>query len=255
MIQPPQSARKASQSEYSAALIVIGNEILSGRTQDQNINWIACKLAEKGIRFSEVRIVPDIAERVVSAVRELSARYDYLFTTGGIGPTHDDITAGCVAQAFETPIVENEEARAMLERHYGGPEHLNPARLKMAQIPRGGTLIPNPVSGAPGFVIENVYVMAGVPKIMQAMLDHVLPGLAGGDVLLSRTVSSRFPESRIALKLADIQESWPDVEIGSYPQFKDGKFGVSVVLRSANEGMLEAAERDVKKLIAELEQG
>lgn len=242
-----------TKNVYTAALLVIGNEILSGRTEDKNINWIACKLVGKGITLSEVRVVPDMSERIVAAVRELSVRYDYLFTTGGIGPTHDDITAGCIAQAFGTPIIENAEARAVLVKHYGGEEHLNPARLKMAQVPRGATLIPNPVSGAPGFVLENVCVMAGVPKIMQAMLDHVLPSLAGGDIVLSRTVTSRLAESRIAQGLAEIQEKFSNVEIGSYPHFQAGNFGVSLVLRSTDEAALVLAEKEVATLVRALE--
>ncbi len=241
------------KTAFTAALLVIGNEILSGRTEDKNINWIAKKLVEKGIAFSEVRIVPDVAERIVAAVRDLSARYDYLFTTGGIGPTHDDITAGCVSQAFAVPMEENKQARAMLVAHYGGEEHLNPPRLKMAQIPVGAMLIPNPVSGAPGFIIENVYVMAGVPRIMQAMLDHVLPALAGGAVVLSRTITSRLAESRIAEGLGVIQERWPNVEIGSYPHFQAGHFGVSLVLRSTDQEALGRAEAEVQALVAQLE--
>lgn len=248
-----QSRRNEPKSVYTAALLVIGNEILSGRTEDKNVNWIAKKLVEKGITFSEVRIVPDIAERIVAAVRELSARYDYLFTTGGIGPTHDDITAGCVSQAFAVPIEENAEARAMLEAHYGGAEHLNPPRLKMAQIPRGAKLVPNPVSGAPGFVIENVHVMAGVPKIMQAMLDYVLPELAGGAVVHSRTITSRLTESRVAQGLGEIQERWPSVEIGSYPHFQAGNFGVSLVLRSVDQEALATVEAEVQALVLQLE--
>lgn len=247
------NAEHEPKSVYTAALLVIGNEILSGRTEDKNINWIAKKLVEKGITFSEVRIVPDVAERIVAAVRDMSARYDYLFTTGGIGPTHDDITAGCVSQAFAVPMEENQQARAMLVAHYGGEEHLNPPRLKMAQIPVGATLIPNPVSGAPGFVIENVHVMAGVPRIMQAMLDHVLPALAGGAVVLSRTITSRLAESRIAEGLAEIQNRWLNVEIGSYPHFQAGNFGVSLVLRSTDQEALAKAEADVQALVIRLE--
>lgn len=247
------STEHEPKSVYTAALLVIGNEILSGRTEDKNINWIAKKLVEKGITFSEVRIVPDVAERIVAAVRDMSARYDYLFTTGGIGPTHDDITAGCVSQAFAVPMEENQQARAMLVAHYGGEEHLNPPRLKMAQIPVGAALIPNPVSGAPGFVIENVHVMAGVPRIMQAMLDHVLPALAGGAVVISRTITSRLAESRIAEGLAEIQNRWPNVEIGSYPHFQAGNFGVSLVLRSTDQEALAKAEADVQALVIRLE--
>ncbi|MCL4677429.1 MAG: competence/damage-inducible protein A [Alphaproteobacteria bacterium] len=249
----PSNAVDPDKSSYNAALLVIGNEILSGRTEDKNINWIAKKLVEKGITFSEVRVVPDNAPRVIAAVRELSGLYDYLFTTGGIGPTHDDITAECVALAFDAPLEQNKEALALLVAHYGGSEHLNPGRLKMAQIPRGADLIPNPVSGAPGFILRNVHVMAGVPRIMQAMLDHVLSTLKGGALVHSCTVTSQLPESRIAEGLADLQKRWPNVEIGSYPHFQAGNFGVSLVLRSTDQDALAKAEADVKALVMALE--
>ena len=220
-LQPEQNKK----TRYTAALLVIGNEILSGRTQDKNINWVAVKLTERGITMLEVRVVPDVEARIIDSVRALSEAYDYVFTSGGIGPTHDDITAESMAKAFDAPLEKNAEAYEILERHYG-KENLTSARLKMGLIPQSATLIPNPVSGAPGFIIRNVHVMAWVPKIMQAMLDHVLATLQGGAVVLSRTVTCDLPESRIAEGLAEIQNRWAEVDIGSYPHFQDGNFGV-----------------------------
>lgn len=234
-----------------AAVIIIGNEILSGRTQDKNINHIALKLGEHGVRLAEVRIIPDIEQKIIATIHELKPQVDYIFTCGGIGPTHDDITAECVAKAFGVPLETHPEAYAILEKHYGAADFTEP-RQKMAKIPRGAALILNPVSAAPGFIIEGVYVMAGVPRIMQAMLDHVLATLKGGDIVHSRTVSSPLPESRIAEDLGQIQSRWPEVEIGSYPYFKDGTFGVSIVLRGVNEGALDQAAQEVESMIASL---
>lgn len=237
--------------EYKAAMLVIGNEILSGRTQDKNINYVALKLVECGVKLSEVRIVPDVEETVVETVRALKAQNDYVFTSGGIGPTHDDITAECVAKACGSVLEENTQAYDILLDYYG-KEELTQARLKMAQIPVGGVLIPNPVSGAPGFQIDNVYVMAGVPRIMQAMMDHVASGLNGGAVVQSRTVPSRLPESVVAAELGDIQKRYDTVDIGSYPYFQEGTLGVNIVLRSSDEALLSAAEKEVADMVERL---
>lgn len=236
------------QKQYKAAIIVIGNEILSGRTQDKNIQYIAEKLGAGGVVLSEVRIIPDIEARIIATVNEVRTQVDYVFTTGGIGPTHDDITAECVAKAFGVPYEMNAESYTILEAHYGA-ENFTPARQKMAMMPKGVGLIPNPVSAAPGFVIGNVYVMAGVPRIMQAMLDHILSSLQGGAVIQSKTVTADLPESTIAIGLGEIQSQWPQVDIGSYPFFKDGKVGVSVVLRSTDEKSLGRATQDVQALM------
>lgn len=236
---------------YSAAMIVIGNEILSGRTQDKNINYIACKLVECGVALVEVRIVPDIEDTIVNTLRELKSKVDYVFTSGGIGPTHDDITAYCVAKAVGSELEENAQARELLLEHYGEAE-LNEARLRMAQIPKGASLIPNPVSAAPGFQIENIYVMAGVPRIMQAMMDHVVTYLQGGDVIQTRTVPSMHPESKLAKALGDLQDTYAGVDIGSYPYFKDGHLGVNVVLRSSDVDLLDMVESAVQELISNL---
>ncbi len=232
---------------------MIGNEILSGRTQDKNINYLANTLVECGVRLVEVRIVPDIEDDIVFAVRELKDKVDYLFTTGGIGPTHDDITAQSIAKALDRDLVKNGQAYEMLEAHYGRDEFTQP-RQKMAYVPRGSKLIPNPVSVAPGFICQNVYVMAGVPEIMRMMLDHVVRTLEGGDKILSRTVPSRFPESMMAEVLAEVQERYKgQVDVGSYPYFQDGHFGVNVVLRSSESKALTQAVMEVELFISALE--
>ncbi len=233
---------------YTAAMIVIGNEILSGRTQDLNINYVAQKLVECGVGLSEVRIVPDEERKIVDAIFALKNSVDYIFTTGGIGPTHDDITAQSIASAFAVPLEENQEAKQLLLSHYGEND-LTDARLKMARIPKGAELIPNPVSAAPGFVIEGVYAMAGVPRIMQGMMDHIASTLKGGAVVLSKTVQCALRESVISDALGEIQEDYSAVEIGSYPYFKDGVLGVNVVLRSACEDALEEAYNDVIEML------
>lgn len=240
--------------QVKAAFVVIGNEILSGRTQDKNINYVALKLGEVGVILDEVRVIPDIEERIIATIHDLQDKVDYIFTSGGIGPTHDDITASCVAKAFGVPHEIDARAYDILEKHYGAAE-FSPARQRMAMIPKGAGLIPNPVSAAPGFVIGNVYVMAGVPRIMQAMLDHVVQNLKGGAIIQSRTVTSFTPESKIALDLEEIQKRHMDVEIGSYPFFQDGKVGVSIVLRCTDESLLSAAEKEVAAMFSRYTQG
>lgn len=236
-----------------AGLIIIGNEILSGRTLDKNTQHIAQKLGERGITLAEVRIIPDQLTRVVEAIHALRPHYDYIFTTGGLGPTHDDITVECIAAAFEVPVITHPEAYAVLLRYYGSEEAFTPARQRMARTPEGANLIDNPVSGAPGFVIGNVYAMAGVPKIMQAMLDNILSSLQSGAPIHSRTLSCALPESRIADTLAQLQETHPTVEIGSYPFFHDGNVGVSVVLRSTDPLALDQGETALKDALEKLE--
>ena len=237
--------------QYTAAMIVIGNEILSGRTQDLNVNYVANKLVECGIILSEVRIITDVENAIITTIRDLCDQFDYIFTSGGIGPTHDDITATSVAKAFGVEVEENAEARALLLAHYGENDLIT-ARLRMARIPVGAALIPNPVSAAPGFVIENTYVMAGVPRIMQAMMDHVASNIKGGAVIRSKTVSCGLTESAIASELSKVQDSWESVDIGSYPYFKDGGLGVNIVLRSHIEDDLNQAVDDVSKMIDSL---
>lgn len=233
----------------TAALLIIGNEILSGRTQDTNTSWIATKLAERGIKLAEVRVVPDIEAAIIKAVKELRSEVTYLFTTGGIGPTHDDITSETMAKVFGVSYVLDMQARKILLDYYKSEDQLTPARLKMAHIPEGAKLIDNPVSGAPGFSMENVYVMAGVPRIMQAMLDGILPQLATGAPILSNTVTCDLPESKIAAYLSTIQDNYATVDIGSYPHFRGGVMGLSLVLRSTDNDKLHQATSDVVDMV------
>lgn len=231
---------------YRAALIIIGNEILSGRTVDKNLPYIAEKLNGAGVRLSEVRVIPDIEDEIIAAVRAMSTKFDYVFTTGGIGPTHDDITSASVAKAFNVPLVRHPDAVKMLEDYY--PEgQVTEARLTMADVPEGATLIPNPVSGAPGFKIENVHVMAGVPRIMQGMLDHVTPTLAGGRPVVAKTVEGRTGESIIAERLEAIAHDHPNLDIGSYPSFKNGWVSVALVVRGTDIAEVDEA---VTKIVA-----
>jgi len=235
----------------TACLIIIGNEILSGRTQDKNLSWIAKKLNDTGVKLSESRIIPDIEDVIIHTVNTCRAQFTYVFTTGGIGPTHDDITSGCIAKAFGVKLAPNPQAVAILERHYG-KEQLNAPRLKMAEMPEGASLIPNPVSAAPGFCIENVYAMAGVPSIMQAMFDFIKPLLEGGAKTLSRTLSAYITEGVIAEKLTHIQNASPEVEIGSYPFIRNQRLGTSLVSRSTNEKALETTFRLIRTMLLEI---
>lgn len=236
--------------EVTACLIIIGNEILSGRTKDKNLPYLAERLNEWGIRLREVRVIPDIEDTIVGTVNECRAAYDYVFTTGGIGPTHDDITADSVAKAFGVPLIRNPEALAILEaRTRAVGFELNEARLRMANTPEGAILIDNPVSGAPGFQMENVYVMAGVPSIMQAMLDGLRHRLVGGKPMLSLTVRAYLPEGEIAGGLGEIQDRFPDLDIGSYPFYVKGKYGASLVMRGTEQARLELAAEDLRAVI------
>ncbi len=239
----------------TAAILVIGDEILSGRTKDKNIGYIAEYLTNIGIDLREVRVVADVEDDIVAALNALRSRYDHVFTTGGIGPTHDDITADSVAKAFGVPIDVDPRARALLLERI--PEdQLNEARLRMARIPEGATLIENPVSKAPGFSIGNVHVMAGVPAIMQAMLDGLAPRLATGKKMLSRSVAAGLKEGDIAGPLGAIQAAFPDVSMGSYPNFDPVLgFTTTLVLRSRDEARLAAAEAEVVAMLAAVKSG
>lgn len=237
-----------AKKSYTSALIIIGNEILSGRTKDTNAAHIGAKMNDHGAPLREIRVIPDMEQTIINTVNELRARFTYIFTTGGIGPTHDDITAQSVAKAFGVPLEQNPQAYEVLLNHYG-KEELSEARLKMAQIPVGASLIANPVSAAPGFKIENVHVMAGVPKIMQAMLDNAVVGLAGGEPILSVSVTCNLPESAVAIALGEIQKQHPDIDIGSYPYFHAGDVGVSLVMRSTDPHALESVAEKVRALI------
>lgn len=226
----------------TAAMLVIGDEILSGRTRDANMHHLAGELARVAIDLQEVRVVGDRRAAIVAAVRALSQGYDHVFTSGGIGPTHDDITADSVAEAFDTPIGVRDDARAILQAHYdrSGTE-LNEARLRMARIPDGARLIDNPISAAPGFTIGNVHVMAGVPEIFTAMVASVLPGLTGGVPVESRTRRIDRAEGDIAGPLSEIAEAYPELSIGSYPFHHEGRYGAHVVIRGQDPGRVEAA--------------
>ena len=234
---------------YHAALIVVGNEILTGRTQDTNTQWIAEKMSPRGVILREVRVVPDEEAAIIGAINALRDKYDYVITTGGIGPTHDDITAACVAKAFGVPLLADPEARERLLNYYGSENELTAPRLKMAQIPQGAKLIDNPVSGAPGFVIGNVFTLAGVPRIMQAMLDHAMTMMAQGVPYISNTISCMLGESKIAEDLANLQKKYPDLQMGSYPHYRGGVLGLSLVLRGTQADVLQAATEELIELI------
>lgn len=226
----------------TAAMIVIGDEILSGRTRDSNMHHLAGELTKVGIDLREVRMVSDDHGAIIAAVQALSTAYTHVFTSGGIGPTHDDITADCIAAAFNRRIDVRDDAREILAQHYAraGTE-LNEARLRMARIPEGATLIENPVSAAPGFTLENVHVMAGVPAVFEAMVASVLPGLTGGRPLVSRTLRIDRGEGDIAGPLKALAEEYPHLSMGSYPFQKDGAYGAHVVIRGSDPGLVEAA--------------
>jgi molybdenum cofactor synthesis domain-containing protein len=233
----------------TAGIVVIGDEILSGRTKDQNIGFLAEHLTALGVDLREARIVPDVEDEIVAAVNALRTRYDHVFTTGGIGPTHDDITADAVAKAFGVPIGVDPRAVAMLRERIRDQD-LNEARLRMARIPQGADLIANAVSKAPGFSIGNVHVLAGVPSIMHAMFEALTPRLARGAPLLSRSVEAGLKEGDIAGPLRAIQADFPDVTIGSYPALVEGGgFRTTLVLRSRDKARLDAAEREVNAML------
>lgn len=236
----------------TAAMLVIGDEILSGRTRDANMHYLAGELAKHGIDLKEVRIVSDDEAAIITAVKALAGAYDHVFTSGGIGPTHDDITADCIAKAFGAHLDVRDDARVILQAHYDtqGLE-LNEARLRMARIPDGADLIDNPVSAAPGFTLGNVHVMAGVPMIFQAMVASVMPTLTGGQPMLSQTLRVLRGEGEIAGPLRLLAEAYDDLSVGCYPFQKDGVFGANVVIRGTDGARIDAAMTELAK---ELEQ-
>jgi len=244
----------ASSDVVTAAILVIGDEILSGRTKDKNIGYIAEYLTNIGIDLREVRVVPDVEEEIVAALNALRHRYTYVFTTGGIGPTHDDITADAVAKAFGVSIEVDPRARAMLLTRIAEKD-LNEARLRMARIPAGADLIVNRVSSAPGFRIGNVHVMAGVPAIMQAMLDEVAPTLKTGVKMLSETVRADCREGDVGGPLAAVAKAHPDVMIGSYPFQDEGRPNTNIVVRSRDPEKLAAAKAAVEAMLAGVRAG
>ncbi len=245
----PQTEDIPPERIWTAGLLVIGDEILSGRTHDRNIAQVASWLQVQSIRLAEVRVVPDVLDHIAEAVNALRGERDYLFTTGGIGPTHDDITVDAVAAALGVPVVIHPEARAMLEDYYASRGGLNPARLRMARVPEGAELIPNHMSGAPGIRVGNIHLMAGVPHICAQMLDALTGTLAGGAPLISETIGCWTPESEVADLLRERERAHPACQIGSYPFFREGRVGANFVIRSTDAAALrdcaEALSRDL----------
>jgi molybdenum cofactor synthesis domain-containing protein len=235
----------------TACVLIIGNEILSGSTQDLNLAFLAKGLNEVGVRLREARVIADDPIAIVAAVNEARGKFAYVFTTGGIGPTHDDITAQSIAEAFGVALVLNPEARRLLEGHYP-PGALNAARLRMAMMPEGATLLPNPISRAPGFRIGNVFVLAGVPQVMQATFNELKHRLKGGARMLSRSVSCALGEGTLAKDLGALQDRHRDLEIGSYPYFRRSDFGVTLVIRGTDRARIAAATEELKVLIRAL---
>lgn len=232
----------------TAAVVIIGNEILSGRTQDTNLRDIALSLGQWGIRIGEARVIADVEATIVSVINELRANYDYVLTTGGIGPTHDDITAQSVAKAFGVPLVEDPQIAALLRSRPATPE-IMAARLRMALIPQGAQLIRNSTGGPPGFFIGNVYVLAGIPIVMRAMLATLQTMLSGGAVMESRSITAYLGESAIADPLSKLQHAHPDVEIGSYPFDRDGRYGTTLVVRAYDPHLLNDVTEKLKAII------
>ena len=231
----------------TAGVLIVGNEILSGRTRDENGPHLAARLGELGVRAAELRVIADVEEAIVSAANEMRVRHDYVFTTGGIGPTHDDITSPSIARAFGVPLILNREAHARLQARYG--PRLNAARRRMAHVPEGAELIDNPISAAPGFHIGNVFVFAGVPDIMRSMFESVRHLIDGGPPLRSRAVRAFLSEGDIAAGLAEVQNRHAQVEIGSYPYFTGTQLGCTLVLRGSDAEKIAAAESDVRALV------
>ncbi len=239
-------------SNPSAAMLVIGDEILSGRTRDSNMYYLAGELSHHGVDLKEVRVVSDDAAAIVAAVLSLSSAFDHVFTSGGIGPTHDDITADCIAEAFGVPIGVRGDARALLAAHYDAQSiPFNEARQRMARIPEGATLIDNPVSVAPGFTLRNVHVMAGVPQVFRAMVSSVLPTITGGAPLLSQSLRIDRGEGEIAGPLAHLASDFPDLTIGSYPFQRNGVYGANIVIRGQEGSRIDAAVLRLAKLFPE----
>jgi molybdenum cofactor synthesis domain-containing protein len=249
---PGEDFAMSRPTTVTAAVLVIGDEILSGRTKDRNLGYIAEYLANIGVDVREARVVPDVEDEIVAAVNALRARYDYLITTGGIGPTHDDITADSIGRAFGVPVGEDPRAIAiMLERY--APADLTPARRRMARMPEGADLIENPISRAPGFRIGNVYVLAGVPAVMQAMLDFAARTMKTGALMQVEVIAAgSLPEGLYGEALGAIALAHPNVAIGSYPSFRDGRFNNQIVVRGKDEEAVAAARRAVEEMVAAL---
>ncbi len=234
----------------NASIIIIGNEILSGRTQDTNTSTLAVWLNSIGVKVSEVRVIPDIEDIIINTVNKLRKKNDYIFTTGGIGPTHDDITASSIAKAFKKKYQIHKEAFKILESYYKTGE-FNEGRQKMVWMPENAELILNPTSGAPGFYVENVFCLPGVPSILKSMLGSLKNKIVGGEPILSHTISLRTVESEIANSLTNVQNNNKDVEIGSYPYFQAGKLGVSIVIRSESQAKIDHCNSEILEFVKE----
>ena len=239
-----------NKKETIAGIIIIGNEILSGRTQDTNTTTLSIWLNSLGIKVQEVRVIPDIEKIIISTVNELRKKFNYVFTTGGIGPTHDDITAASISKAFNLTYGPHKEAMSILEKYYK-PGEFNEGRKKMACMPTEANLILNPTSGAPGFNVENVFCLPGVPSILKSMLGGINHSLVGGEPILSHTINLKTVESEIAKPLSDVQDRNKDVDIGSYPFFRAGKLGVAIVLRSSDKNKIKNCNLEILKLVKE----
>ena len=238
----------SENTKFNAAILIIGNEILSGRTQDTNTSTLATWLNSLGVKVGEVRVIPDVEETIVSTVNLLRKNYNYVFTSGGIGPTHDDITSESVSKAFNLPYEKHQEGYKILEAYYK-PGEFKDGRQKMIWMPRGAKLILNPTSGAPGFYVENVFVLPGVPSILKSMLGGIKNKIVGGNPIISHTISLRTFESHIADSLTEVQNKYQDVEIGSYPFFQAGKLGVSIVMRSDDQNLINKCSSDVMSFV------
>ena len=239
---------RKTKEKVNAAIIIIGNEILSGRTQDVNVVAISLWLNELGVKLDEVRVIPDIEKSIIQTINEVRKKFKYIFTTGGIGPTHDDITSQSIAKAFNLKYGYHKEAYEILKKYYG-QEKFSSGRKRMAKMPTKASLILNPSSGAPGFIVDNVYCLPGVPSILKSMLGGLRNKIKGGKKILSKTISIRTVESEIAESLERIQNKFNDIDIGSYPFFKQGKLGVSLVLRSNNSKLIEKSKKEIINFI------
>lgn len=241
----------AKKPVVTACMLIIGNEILSGRTQDTNLAYLAKEMNELGVRLTEARVIPDVEDVIVSTVNECRAKFDYVFTTGGIGPTHDDITADCIAKAFGVELKMHPEAVAIIKRREA-PAEVMQSRLRMARVPEGGVLIENPTYGPPGFQMENVFVMAGVPIVMQAMVSTLRNGqIVGGDPVRSRSIGAYLMESQVAVRLREIQQRYADVDLGSYPFYREDGYGTNLVMRGTDEEELERMKEEIREMIVE----
>lgn len=245
---PANAAAASAKDRVTAAVIIIGNEILSGRTKDTNLNHIALTLGQWGIQVIEARVIPDDTNEIVTCVNHLRARCDYVFTTGGIGPTHDDITASCIALAFDVPLIEHPEIAALIRSREAPPDIMQ-SRLRMAQVPQGSGLIANATGGPPGFYKDNVYVMAGIPRVMQAMLAGLDGELRSGAIVIGRSVSAFLAESEIAEALSRVQDEFDDLSIGSYPFMRESRYGTNLVIRGIDRARVDQALNRVVQAI------